>query len=73
MRDTELLYKYNGTGDKNYRFDKESKSMIFEFEDEILNGNTIRKILGNIINFQKNMDVSKYQLPFIFPFVVLLF
>lgn len=66
MRDTELLYKYNRTDYKNYKFDQVSKRMIFEFDDRELNLMTISKVIGNIVNFKKRY--GKMRIPIILYF-----
>ena len=69
MRNTDLLYKYNNSSDKKYYFDQVSKSMIFEFEDKILNGITIKRILGSISNFKKKYQFIKVPIILYFPYL----
>lgn len=60
MEGTELLYKYNGIGEKKYRFDTGLKSMIFEIKESVLNWDTIKELLGSIAQYKvayKGMNV----------------
>lgn len=59
MRNTELVYKHNLTGDKYYRYNRNLKSIIFEFKDKELNWTTIKKVIGSITNYKQKYGSIK--------------
>lgn len=59
MKNTELLFSYNGSSSKGYRFDSNCKAVVIDLYDKELNQNTILGIIGCISSYRKKYKAAK--------------
>lgn len=66
MKGLQLLFAKNRGLNHNYRYDKRFNANVFYFQDSVINGATIKKIICNVNNYISNFKSIKAPVVFLF-------